>query len=376
MDTPTDTKLFHHLAAGPHRMTEAPTLEWPKIANTGIRVSIIVPVRNEARHIKTTLQQLLKLEVDRIPYEIIVVDGNSTDETREIVAELQRDNARIRLFANPRRLSSAARNIGVNHARGEFVVIVDGHCEIENRHYLRDLVRAFERSGADCLGRPQPLDVTGASRLQRAIAAARSSWLGHHPASHIYSDAEQFVPPQSVAVAYRRSVFDRVGYFDETFDACEDYEFNHRIASAGLTCYSTPRIKAIYHPRSTLAALFYQMKRYGKGRARLLRKHPDTFSAACLVPAVFVFGLCTGPIAAICSKPLATLFVTAIALYCLAVVAASLEAVTKRKGLLPALWLIAVFPAIHIGAGWGFLQELIHGWFVARRSPLPVGRFT
>jgi succinoglycan biosynthesis protein ExoA len=357
-------------------MTATETLEFPKTTSSSIDVTIVVPVRNEARHIRNTLRQLLALEIDRIGYEIIVVDGDSTDETREIVREIQREHPRIRFFSNPGRLSSAARNIGVIHARGEFIVIVDGHCEIQNRHYLHDLVQAFKRSGADCLGRPQPLDVEGASRLQRAIAAARLSWLGHHPASHIYSDAEQFVPPQSVAVAYRQSVFDRVGLFDETFDACEDYEFNHRIATAGLTCYSTPRIKAVYHPRSTLRALFYQMKRYGKGRARLLRKHSDTFSPACLVPAIFVLGLATGPFAALCSTRLAALFAAAIALYCLAVAEAVFTLTVRTREIHLAPWLIAVFPAIHIGAGWGFLQELIHGWFVARRATLPVGRFT
>src|SRR5947209_4228285 len=80
--------------------------------------------------------------------------------------------------------------------------------------YLRALVGAFERSGAACVGRPQPLDVAGATAFQRAVAAARASRLGHNPASFIYADAEGFVKPQSVAVAYRRSVFAEVGLFD------------------------------------------------------------------------------------------------------------------------------------------------------------------
>src|SRR5204863_2792068 len=100
------------------------------------------------------------------------------------------------------------------------------------------------------------LDVRGATRLQRAIAAARASRLGHQPDSHIYSAAEGFVPPQSVAVAYRRSVFERVGLFDENFDACEDVELNHRVARAGLRCYFTPRVAVHYYPRSSLTCMF------------------------------------------------------------------------------------------------------------------------
>src|SRR5206468_1775311 len=148
-------------------------------------------------------------------------DGDSTDGTAQIVIDMSAAHANLKLLTNPRRLSSAGRNIGVRNARGEYIVIVDGHADLDNPHYLSELVDSFEQSGADCLGRPQPLDVAGASSLQRAIAAARSSWLGHHPASYIYSNKEQFVRPQSVAVAYRRSVFYKVGLFDEAFDACE-----------------------------------------------------------------------------------------------------------------------------------------------------------
>ena len=85
---------------------------------------------------------------------------------------------------------------------------------------------------------------------------ARSSWLGHHPDSFIYSKEERFVPAISVAVAYRRDVFDKVGFFDENFDACEDVELNHRIDKNRLKCYFTPSITVQYCPRKSLGGLF------------------------------------------------------------------------------------------------------------------------
>ncbi len=219
-------------------------------------ISIVMPVRNEALFIGKTLHAFLHQDYPTDRYEILVVDGESTDETPKIVQLLQASHPNIKLFANPKKLASAARNIGVHNARGELLAIVDGHCDVSDPAYLRHLADAFERSGADCLGRPQPLDVTGASTLQRAIAAARSSWLGHHPASFIYSGAEQFVQPQSVAVAYRRSVFEKLGGFDETFDACEDVEFNQRVHDAGMRCFFTPKIAVPYVPRGTLRRAF------------------------------------------------------------------------------------------------------------------------
>ncbi len=156
-------------------------------------ISVIVPVRNEEAFIESTLRQLLAQDYHADRFEILVADGCSTDRTREIVADLQTHFPQATLLDNPGRLSSAGRNVAVEASRGDLIVLVDGHCEIDNPHYLADIADAFSRSGADCLGRPQPLDVSQATPLQRAIAIARSSRLGHHPASHIYSGNEGFV---------------------------------------------------------------------------------------------------------------------------------------------------------------------------------------
>ena len=163
---------------------------------------------------------------------------------------------------------------------GDYAVVVDGHCHIPDRNYLRNLVRSVrgERGRlprpAAAAGRPGPDPVPGGRRRRPA------SRLGHNPDSDIYSDRPKFVAPQSTAVAYRREVFHRVGLFDERFDACEDVEFNHRVHEAGLTCYFTPAVKVVYHPRPSWTALFIQLARYGCGRARLAAKHPRSLTPA------------------------------------------------------------------------------------------------
>src|SRR5207244_1512553 len=187
-------------------------------------ISVIVPVRNEAGHIQCTLTQLLSQDYDSQRYEVIVVDGQSTDGTWDIVAALQEKHGNLRLLRNAKRWSSAARNAAIRSAQGDILAVIDGHCEIEDRSYLIQLAHAFAR----------------------------------------------------------------IGLFDERFDACEDVELNHRVAQAGMTCFFTPRLQGRYVPRGSLRGLFQQMVRYGRGRYRLLRKHPDTFSIACLLPAIFL----------------------------------------------------------------------------------------
>ena len=236
-------------------------------------VSVIVPVRNESRSIEKTLRSLLTQDYPSDQFEVIVADGFSTDTTVSIVRQLQGEFSNLRLVYNPKRFSSAARNAAIRHMRGDFAVVIDGHCHIPDRGYLGNLVEAFTSSEADSLGRPQPLDVPEPSDFQAAVSIARSSKLGHNPDSDIYSNEAKFVEPQNTAIAYRRSVFHRIGFFDERFDACEDVEFNHRVYEANLTCYFTPKLSIVYHPRTELRGLFKQLSRYGCGRARLARKH-------------------------------------------------------------------------------------------------------
>lgn len=322
-------------------------------------ITVIVPVRNEERFLEATLRALHRQRYAMDCFEVLVVDGQSQDDTVGVVRRFQGEFANLRLLFNPQRLSSAARNIGARNARGDYVVVIDGHCELHNRDYLQQLADVFERQQVECVGRPQPLDVTAASPLQKAIALARGSRLGHNPGSHIWSEVGGYVPPQSVAVAYRRDVFQRIGYFDETFDACEDVEFNYRIARAGMRCFLAPELKVRYHPRGTLSGLCHQMLRYGRGRARLLLKHPDTFAVAPLVPALFLLTMIVSFGLGLVAPPFAELFcVTALAYSSVVTVVALTLGVRGRRLQLTPL-LPVVFLSIHVAAGWGVLRELL-----------------
>jgi succinoglycan biosynthesis protein ExoA len=337
------------------------TSEWPM-------VTVIVPVRNEERHLANTVKLIAGQDYPVDRFEILIVDGCSTDGTRAIAERLAGRIPNIRVLENPGRLSSRARNIGIRESFGDLIVIIDGHCEFDDRSYLRNVASAFERSGADCLGRPQPLNVSGASLLQRAIAAARSSWLGHHPDSFIYSGVEQVVPAKSVAVAYRREVFDRVGLFDEAFDACEDVELNHRVDEAGLKCLFAPSIAAAYVPRSSLGGLFRQMARYGRGRMRLFRKHPDTFSLGSFAPALWLAGLFLGPLAGLAYVPLWWIYLGSVAIYLAAVVSASIQVAWQHCEARFLLLAPVVLVTVHAGTGWGVLGEALKTYPALRRQ--------
>src|SRR5437762_800429 len=103
-------------------------------------VSVIVPVRNEARSVERTLRSLLTQDFPPDRFEVIVADGASADETVPIVRRLQAEFANLKLVFNPGRFSSAGRNAALRHAANDVAVIVDGHCQLPGRDYLRNVV--------------------------------------------------------------------------------------------------------------------------------------------------------------------------------------------------------------------------------------------
>ena len=324
-------------------------------------ITVVMPVRNEARFISDTLSQILAQEYPEDRYEIIVADGMSDDGTREIVLKLSQLFQNIRLLDNPKRLSSAGRNVGFKNGRGDYFLVVDGHCYIPDNQLFSNVVDCFRKSGADCLGRPQPLDPPGLTDFQKSVAIARASWLGHGGDSLIYSENESFASPVSNGAAYARHVFEKVGYVDENFDAAEDVEFNYRVEQFGFKCYTSPKLTVRYYPRENLRGLFRQIVRYGKGRRRFTRKHPEALTINQLIPIGFVAGLCMLALSLILcllygvNAPL--VFSAIIYTLYLFLVATVTIKVAIRNGIQSATPVPAIMFIIHFALGYGFLKE-------------------
>jgi succinoglycan biosynthesis protein ExoA len=322
-------------------------------------ITVVVPIRNEERFIEQTLAQIAGQAYPRSRLEVIVVDGQSTDRTREKVEHFSagHPDLSLRLETNPKRLSSAARNLGVRLARGDYVIIVDGHVEIPTRELLSSAADAIARTGAEVLGRPQRLSPSDIDRTQQMIATVRASRLGHAAGSLIYSRDEGWAPPSSIAVMYSRKIFERFGYFDERFDAAEDLEFNTRIEAAGVSCYTSPKLEILYYPRQSLKALFRQMMRYGTGRARLMRKRREMPSLNTLAPPFAVAAGVTLTALAPFSTIALTALVTCVSLYVLLTSAVYFSSRELRQFSWPHV--VATFAAIHGGVGTGFWRGLL-----------------
>lgn len=330
-------------------------------------ISVVVPARNEERHIGKVLQDLSDQEYPADSYEILVADGNSTDNTKAAVEAVARCcRVPITLLPNPRQLSSSGRNVGVRHSVGELIIFIDAHCHLRSRTLLLDTAQLFRTKNADCLCRPQPLSVPGNTWFQEVVSSVRASFLGHGLDSTIYSMQEGFVNPTSSGACYRRTVFEQIGLYDEKFDACEDVEFNYRVYRAGLPAYTSPVLTVEYSPRDSFKGLWKQMVRYGRGRCRLARVHPEARSISQALPACFLVWIFAAGLVSLVSNRVGALWLASLAVYGAALVS-SCAYLAVRSGWRHILAGPAIYITIHFGLGAGFLTEALS---VFRKDPI------
>jgi succinoglycan biosynthesis protein ExoA len=320
-------------------------------------ISVVLPVRNEGRFIGSVLQELAEQDFPRGDYEVIIVDGESTDDTVAIASKYRDRFDHFQIVENPMRLSSAARNIGYRTSTGQFILYVDGHCRIPSKRLLADMVAIFDQNDVDALCRPQPQTAGPQTYFQHAVSLARASALGHALDSTIYNDQERTVPAASSGAMYRRDVFGKIGEFDEHFDACEDVEFNTRIDKAGLKAMISPKLTVEYAARTSLRGLFRQLYRYGCGRWQLFRKHPSTLGIGTIIPVLFVLGLFALPVAWLFSLKAGLIVSVPYVFYLITACAASLGIASRnRKSLI--FILPFIFFTIHFAFGMGFVVAM------------------
>lgn len=198
-------------------------------------VSVIIPAFNEQKYIKAALDGLREQTFRN--FETIVVDGNSTDRTREIAIR------QARVVIEKERGIGRARNRGAKVAKGDILVFIDADTK-PSRNLIKTYYNAFKRSDIVAATGPiLPLEKT-----------SRRVGLGYKVVSVYFVKSSLLVGRPSVVglnFAVRRKVFSDIGGFNEKFLTYEDYDLSLRLKKAGRISYlrnavaytSTRRVK-------------------------------------------------------------------------------------------------------------------------------------
>jgi glycosyltransferase involved in cell wall biosynthesis len=319
-------------------------------------VSVIVPCRNEARFIRQCLESILNTDYSSI--EIIVADGISTDGTRDILNQLR--DPRLRVIDNPERITPFALNRSIAAAHGEVILRFDAHA-VMPRDYIRRSVELLLSHHADNAGGSIRTIPQSSGPFAAPIAAVLSSRFGVGNSGFRTRSREQGPRPSDTVFGgcWPRTLFTRIGGFNERLARSQDIEFNLRIARAGGTILLDPEIVCDYYARSTLASFWTH--NFSNGVWALL---PFAFSDIVpvrprhLIPLAFVLALVAS---SVLPFPWS---ITVLSAYMAVNLAASIEsALANRRASYVALMPIA-FAGLHVpyglGSAWGSVQLIAH----------------
>ncbi|WP_054951211.1 glycosyltransferase family 2 protein [Numidum massiliense] len=217
--------------------------------------SLILVVRNEIHYIERVLEAVLAQDFPCDRYEIIVVDGQSNDGTQEVIADyIKRDPSRMTYLTNPQRTLPTGWNMAIKCARGEYVVRVDGHSHISYNFLTKtyDVVRRHPE--ATCVGGVIETKGKGFWGEVNAYVYSHPFGVGNSKFRTTKGQWEGYVDTVPYG-AYKRDVFERVGYFDESLKRNEDLEMHARIRRDGGQFFLSTDIRSTYYARSSLSGL-------------------------------------------------------------------------------------------------------------------------
>ncbi len=324
-------------------------------------VSVIVPCYNEEKNISFLLEALNHQNYSQELFEIIIIDGQSIDNTLEVINSEKEKYPKLILsvITNPQKNIPAALNIGIKNSKGDIIIRMDAH-SIPDPNYIKICVEDLNANfGANVGGRW--IIIPGAdSRMGKCISLAAGHPFGVGDAKYRYSSAPGYVDTVPYGAFYRTLV-DEIGYFNEGLLANEDYEFNVRIRNSGGKIYFDPRIQTQYIARDSIKSLSKQYWRYGYWKYRMLKSYPGTLRWRQAIPPIFVTGIILMTIMAIFFPIVRIPLVSILILYILILVLGSLSIKNMKTNIFYLFGIPVAIAVMHFSWGLGFLYSLLTG---------------
>ena len=314
--------------------------EWPT-------VSVVMPIRNEAKYLEQSVQSILLQTYPR-EFDICLAVAPSSDATEAIAQSLCTQNHRISVIENPSGKTASGLNAAIAHTKGQIVVRVDGHATLSTDYILNAVATLRSTGAANVGGIQRPI---GRSVFERAVARAMTSKFGTG-GSKFHVGGQSGLTDSVYLGVFDRSRAEKVGWFDERLIRNQDYELNIRLRNDGGTIWFDPNLWVDYQPRSSLSQLARQYFQYGWWKAKVVCLHPSSLRLRQLAPVlVTIILLCSLAISVI--NPLSLLLPL---LYGLLTTAISFS--QPRLSLAERLALVLILPTMHLTWGLGFTLSL------------------
>ncbi len=321
-------------------------------------VSFIVVALNEASTIGMLLECLKRQTYPHEQIEVILVDSMSSDETKAAMLRFQAEEKsfwQIKVLDNPKKTLPCGWNVALDAAEGEALLRVDAHVTIPDS-FIEQNVKDLLRGEDICGGKVTSVPSDG-SKWSAVLNEAENSMFGGGFAAFRRAKKAGYVRTAAFAI-YRKSVFDKVGRFNEELTRTEDNEMHYRMRKAGYRFYYDPEIVSFRKTRRNLKKLVRQKYLNGYWIGKTLGVEPRCFFLYHFIPFAFILAIILTVVLQCCGigMPAAVLWCA----YAAANLMMTLGAVIgcKKRNLLFCL-LPLVFLMLHLAYGIGTAAGIV-----------------
>ncbi|MFZ2455881.1 MAG: glycosyltransferase [Candidatus Altiarchaeia archaeon] len=324
-------------------------------------ISVVVVVRNGGRYMRACMDSLVDLDYPHDLYEILIVDGASTDDTRSIIEEYIKKSPaqRIVLLSNDKKYIAPGRNIGLSESKGKYVAYTDADCVVD-KNWLTALAKGMTEAGKDVVAVGGPnLIFKDDPFFAQAVGYMQETFFGSggSPQSYHIDKPEYVYSIPNCNVLYNKELMGGERY-DDAFNVGEDCEYNYRLNSLGKKFLYLPSAIVWHHRRDNLKDFFRSMMAYGEAAYRVSKKHKKPVRFYTLIPSLAI-------VAVLLAVPLILLFpfllwayLFVFALYSLGALAAASYVYGKTKDI-RSLMVLFLLPVQHTAYGLGFFRGII-----------------
>lgn len=325
-------------------------------------VSVIVPCLNEEKFIAKCLDSIINQDYPSGNYEILVLDGMSTDNTRNIILQYTHKYPFIRLINNEKRIIPAAMNLGIKEARGSVIIKMDAH-SVYPPDYISKCVDALFRYGADNVGGVWHINPSDNTITSKAIVKVLTHRFGSGNA-YVKVGLNKVKEVDTVAFGcFKKDIFEKIGLFNENLAGGSDMEFNKRIKKHGGKIILVPSIFANYFCDSTFKKFWNHNFSDGVWISYPLKYGVVAFSIRHLIPFFFVSTLISLLILSFFFSFFRYLLLALVLIYLLITFCIALSIAIKEKNANLFFYLVWGFILRHFGYGlgtlWGFITIII-----------------
>lgn len=328
-------------------------------------ISAMLVTYNEEEYIEQSLKSLINQTYPSDRYEIIIIDGGSTDKTNDIINSIISEHIassdekhvapiKISLYENPKKILAAGWNIGIRKAEGEYVIRIDAHAYATENFIEESVKTMLDVGDAVCVG--GSMETISDSDMGELIKEALSSPFGVGGSKFRYKKEPGYVDTVAYGL-YRKSIFEEVGYFDEQLVRTQDNDLHRKIRSMGGKFYLNPAIKSFYYSRNSIKKLSRQQFLNGKWTMINFLHRPGKMAIRHFIPFGFVVALCTCLIASLFLNPARFALAALLLSHLLCGLYFALKRTNKLGHAIKLPWL---FILIHLCYGCGSFAGIFH----------------